>query len=93
MNTFEECIEVVACSNNTIRAALTPKYRDIQVSTASSPYLSPLQNFCAFIDVRTVPGEAYLVQSSSHDSCIRRWEMEECEDFALEHICSGVGCF
>ena len=30
MSSFSDCIECMACSDNTVRAGLTPKFRDVE---------------------------------------------------------------
>jgi mannose-6-phosphate isomerase len=68
-----ECVECVGCSNNTIRAGLTPKYVD-------RPALIDVLNY------RMTDPSYYLVPRVTLEKYPHVAEYEPCEDFTLHEI-------
>ncbi|TKR88408.1 hypothetical protein L596_012661 [Steinernema carpocapsae] len=69
-----ECIECVGCSNNTIRAALTPKYKD-------------QENLCKVLNYRMTDPAFYLVEPKVLNgfSHVEQYA-PDCKDFTLHQI-------
>uniref|UniRef100_A0A0N5CGX0 mannose-6-phosphate isomerase n=1 Tax=Strongyloides papillosus TaxID=174720 RepID=A0A0N5CGX0_STREA len=69
-----ECVECVGCSNNTIRAALTPKYIDID---SLCEVLNYRMTDCSYyiVDPKTLPGFEHV-----------REYAPDCKDFTLHEI-------
>uniref|UniRef100_A0A0K0DWK6 mannose-6-phosphate isomerase n=1 Tax=Strongyloides stercoralis TaxID=6248 RepID=A0A0K0DWK6_STRER len=69
-----ECVECVGCSNNTIRAALTPKYIDID-------------SLCEVLNYRMTDGSYYIVDPKTLSGFEHVKEYApDCKDFTLHEI-------
>lgn len=70
-----ECVECVGCSNNTIRAGLTPKYVD-------------RQNLIKVLNYRMTDPEFYMVKPNPLPNTpnIVEFAPNDCEDFTLHEI-------
>ncbi|CDW55080.1 mannose 6 phosphate isomerase [Trichuris trichiura] len=89
---FGDCIECMACSDNTVRAGLTPKFKDVQ-------------NLCRMLTYRTVsPKEIKLIPKQDKgkyltiydppvkEFCVHRIEVPRKENYVLDALntCSIV---
>uniref|UniRef100_A0A914UQT4 mannose-6-phosphate isomerase n=1 Tax=Plectus sambesii TaxID=2011161 RepID=A0A914UQT4_9BILA len=70
-----ECVECVGCSNNTIRAALTNKHKDLEI-------------LCETLNYRMTDPEHYMIRPNKfpNDNNIDVYDPEDCPDFALHQI-------
>lgn len=70
-----ECVECVGCSNNTIRAALTNKHKDLEI-------------LCETLNYRMTDPEYYMIRPKKFptDENIDVYDPEDCPDFALHQI-------
>lgn len=66
---FSDCIECMACSDNTIRAGLTPKFKDIETLCAnltyamSGPPIFPHKDVAPGIKLYDPPVEEFAVEA------------------------------
>ncbi|CAB3397422.1 unnamed protein product [Caenorhabditis bovis] len=67
-----ECVECVGCSNNTIRAAMTPKYIDRDA-------------LCEVLNYKMTEPHKYLVEPTKLTSCVAEYA-PDCKDFQLHKI-------
>lgn len=67
-----ECVECVGCSNNTIRAAMTPKYIDRKA-------------LCDVLNYRMTEQKDYLVEERRVNGCVDEYA-PDCKDFQLHRI-------
>ncbi|EGT39417.1 hypothetical protein CAEBREN_23243 [Caenorhabditis brenneri] len=67
-----ECVECVGCSNNTIRAAMTPKYIDRDA-------------LCSVLNYKMTEPADYLVKERSVNGCVDEYA-PDCKDFQLHRI-------
>ncbi|KAF1750759.1 hypothetical protein GCK72_017310 [Caenorhabditis remanei] len=71
-----ECVECVGCSNNTIRAAMTPKYIDRDA-------------LCKTLNYKMTEQSDYLVPEMKLTECVDMYA-PDCKDFQLHRIRVGV---
>ncbi|CAI5452177.1 unnamed protein product [Caenorhabditis angaria] len=67
-----ECVECVGCSNNTIRAAMTPKFIDREA-------------LCEVLNYKMTEPEDYLVHPTQLTDCVAEFA-PDCKDFQLHKI-------
>lgn len=67
-----ECVECVGCSNNTIRAAMTPKYIDRDA-------------LCSVLNYKMTEQKDYLVDERKLNGCVDEYA-PDCKDFQLHRI-------
>ncbi|CAP36419.2 Protein CBG19118 [Caenorhabditis briggsae] len=71
-----ECVECVGCSNNTIRAAMTPKYIDRDA-------------LCSVLNYKMTEQKDYLVPEMKLTPCVDMYA-PDCKDFQLHRIRVGT---
>ncbi|CAI2353210.1 unnamed protein product [Caenorhabditis sp. 36 PRJEB53466] len=71
-----ECVECVGCSNNTIRAAMTPKYIDRDA-------------LCSVLNYKMTEQKEYLVPETRLTGCVDMFA-PDCKDFQLHRIRVGT---
>lgn len=71
-----ECVECVGCSNNTIRAAMTPKYIDRDA-------------LCSVLNYKMTEQKDYLVPENKLTECVDMYA-PDCKDFQLHRIRVGT---
>ena len=73
---FEDCIECMACSDNTIRAGLTPKYKDLDTLCKCLTYSTKSSKNC-LINSTLIDFTRRTFQTKAEEFCVDLIEIGE----------------